>query len=58
MVLAGHCTLKDCDDAGIAATNMNTDKYISVPAFLLDIRYPSRVPDGSGQIPAPQSRGI
>jgi hypothetical protein len=38
MVLVGHCTLKDCDVAGIAATNMNTDRYRSVPAFLLDIR--------------------
>jgi hypothetical protein len=40
MVLVGHCTLKDCDVAGIAATNMNTDRYRSVPAFLLDIRFP------------------
>src|SRR6516225_5983116 len=40
IVLVGHCTLKDCDVAGITATNMNTDRYRSVPAFLLDIRSP------------------
>lgn len=40
----GHCTLKDCDVAGTAATSKASDRYTIAFAFLIDIRSPpSRV---------------
>jgi hypothetical protein len=38
MVLVGHWTLKDCDEAAVAETIINAARGKTAPALLLDIR--------------------